>query len=312
MNVESDNELEALTLGFREFNRFYTDKIGVLNSRLVDSEFSLTEARVLFELFHNKGITAQTLQRLFHIDRGYLSRILKEFESNDLLVKKASPEDARKKLLYLSPKGQRAFEKLNHLSHQSMKQLLAKLARPEQNALLDAMHAIEQILGKSNDRYQQYHLRTLQPGDIGHIAHRQMLLYQQAFDWNINYEVIAAEILCQFVKNFDPDKEQSWIAEANGKIIGSVFLAKESDSVAKLRLLYVEPEARGLGLGTRLVGECVEAARKANYQTLKLWTQSSLISARRIYKHFGFRAIAVESHELFGPQTDGEYWQLDL
>ena len=311
MTQTSHLDLEALTEKFRHFNRFYTEKIGVLNNRLVDSEFSLTEARVLYEIAHQSGQSAQDLQQLLHIDRGQLSRILKDFENKGLIKRVADTQDARKKNLHLTQAGDKAFAKLNQLSQNTMRQLLSDLTNAQQSKLLSAINDLEACL-KQTQPNLNYQLRRVQPGDIGYIAHRQMLLYQQAYGWDINYEIIAAEILCDFVKNFDAVKEQSWIAEANGKIIGSVFLAKESDKVSKLRLLYVEPDARGLGLGTHLVEECINFAKQAGYQKMKLWTQSCLISARRIYKHFGFKPVKVESHNLFGFEMDGEYWEVEF
>lgn len=311
MTQTTQLDLDELTEKFRHFNRFYTEKIGVLNNRLVDSEFSLTEARVLYEMAHQEGLSAQDLQLLLHIDRGQLSRILKDFENRGLINRSSDKQDARKKNLHLTQQGENAFAKLNQLSQQTMRQLLSDLNDSQQNKLLIAINDIETCLNQTQPKLE-YQLRRIQPGDIGYIAHRQMLLYQQAFGWDINYEIIAAEILCDFVKNFDQLKEQSWVAEANGKIIGSVFLAKESDSMSKLRLLYVEPEARGLGLGTELVEECISFAKQVGYKKMKLWTQSCLISARRIYKHFGFKPIKVESHDLFGFEMDGEYWEVDF
>ncbi|MCW9016587.1 MAG: bifunctional helix-turn-helix transcriptional regulator/GNAT family N-acetyltransferase, partial [Kangiellaceae bacterium] len=265
MTETAQLDLDVLTEKFRHFNRFYTEKIGVLNNRLVDSEFSLTEARVLYEIANEEknreGPSAQDLQQLLHIDRGQLSRILKDFESKGLIRRSADKLDARKKNLQLTRKGKNAFSKLNQLSQNTMRQLLSNLNESQQTKLVAAINDVEACLNPTPRKFD-YQLRRIQPGDIGYIAHRQMLLYQQAYGWGINYEIIAAEILCDFVKNFDPLKEQSWIAEANGKIIGSVFLAKESDEVSKLRLLYVEAEARGLGLGTRLVEECINFAKQ--------------------------------------------------
>lgn len=311
MSQTSQLDLEVLTEKFRHFNRFYTEKIGVLNNRLVDSEFSLTEARVLYEIAHQDGLSALNLQNLLHIDRGQLSRILKDFESKMLVSRSADKKDARKKNLHLTPQGKKAFSKLNQLSQKTMRQLLSHLDEAQKNKLLSAINDVEACLSDSTSSLN-YQLRQIQPGDIGYIAHRQMLLYQQAYGWDINYEIIAAEILCDFVKNFHHGKEQSWIAEADGKIIGSVFLARETDEISKLRLLYVESDARGLGLGTRLVEECVNFAKQAGYQKMKLWTQSCLISARRIYKQFGFKPTKIESHQLFGFEMDGEYWELEL
>jgi len=309
----ADKQLDLLTEKFREFNRFYTDKIGVLNHKLVDSEFSLSEARVLYELAHQSALSAQALQQSLHLDRGYLSRILKTFENHGLLKRKASSQDARRKSLHLTKAGETAFAKLNALSQSAMQELLSELSPFEQARLSDAIRGFEQALGFNHPSGQKdIRLRDLQPGDIGFIGHRQMLLYQQEYGWNINYEVVALDILCQFVKNFDPKKEKSWIAESDGQILGSVFVAKESDKIAKLRLLYVEPEARGTGLGSKLVEECIRFASAANYQTLKLWTQSNLISARRIYKHFGFQPVGVESHDMFGKPMEGEYWALEF
>lgn len=296
----------------RGFNRFYTRQIGLLEEGLLKSEFSLTEVRVLYELAHREYLTATQLRRDLGLDAGYLSRLLKKFETLGFLMRKPSAADARQSELALTPAGRNAFQPLDQASHDQIAAMLAPLAASERETLVKAMQRIQRLLGDSSPPAVPYLLRPLQPGDIGWIIHRQAVLYAQEYGWDETYEALIAEILGQFVNHFDPRHERAWIAEREGEIVGSVFAVRQSDDVAKLRLLYVEPSARGLGIGKRLVEECIHFARAKGYRRLTLWTNDVLVSARRIYQAAGFRLAKEESHHSFGKDLVGQHWDLEL
>jgi DNA-binding MarR family transcriptional regulator/GNAT superfamily N-acetyltransferase len=295
----------------RRFNRFYTRHIGLLNEGLLDSEYSLTEVRVLYELAHRGPMTAVALGQELGLDPGYLSRILKKFESRDLLQKSRSEEDRRQVFLSLTDVGQAAFEPLNQASANQIGAMLSKLSSAEQQKLVQAMALVERLIGGSAPE-ASYTLRPHRVGDIGWIAHRQGLLYAEEYGWDETFEALVAEIAAAFVRNFDPDWERCWIAERDGEIVGSVFLVRHSNEIAKLRLLYLEPSARGLGLGRRLVDECITFARAKGYRTLTLWTNDVLAAARGIYQATGFRLVKEEAHRSFGKDLIGQTWDLDL
>ncbi|WP_201863703.1 bifunctional helix-turn-helix transcriptional regulator/GNAT family N-acetyltransferase [Microvirga soli] len=295
----------------RQFNRFYTRQIGLLNEGLLDSEYALTEVRVLYELAHRGPMTAAVLGQELGLDPGYLSRILKKFESRDLLRKSRSGEDRRQVFLSLTDVGQAAFAPLNRASADQIGAMLSKLLSAEQERLVQAMAVVERLIGGSVQE-ASYTLRPHRVGDIGWIAHRQGLLYAEEYGWDETFEALVAEIAAAFVRNFDPEREHCWIAERDGEIVGSVFLVRHSDEIAKLRLLYVEPSARGLGLGRRLVEECIAFARAKGYRTLTLWTNDVLVAARGIYQATGFRLVRQDAHHSFGKDLVGQTWNLDL
>ncbi|WEX11196.1 bifunctional helix-turn-helix transcriptional regulator/GNAT family N-acetyltransferase [Chelativorans sp. AA-79] len=306
--VPADEQVSAV----RRFNRFYTRQIGLLEEGLLKSEFSLTEARILFELAHRDRLTATDLGSELALDAGYLSRILRKFEERGLLERRPSPSDARQALLTLTDKGRHAFEPLDEASRQQVAGLLAALPAGERDRLVSAMNTVERLLGTVPEPRVPYLLRPLRVGDLGWITHRQGLLYHQEYGWDETYEALVAQILSEFVRKFDPRHEAAWIAERDGEIVGSVFVVRQSDEIAKLRLLYVEPVARGLGIGQRLVGESITFARGKGYRTLMLWTNDILASARRIYQAAGFRLVAEERHHSFGKDLVGQTWELDL
>lgn len=296
----------------RAFNRFYTRQIGLLDEGLLKSTFSLTEARVLYELAHRDGLTATELARDLGLDAGYLSRLLKKFEERDLVERATIEADARRSSIALTKAGRQAFAPLNQGSHEQVAALLERLSAAGQDRLVRAMQTVQRLLGGSAEPKIPYMLRPLQVGDIGWIIHRQGLLYAQEYGWDETYEALVAEILGAFVKSFDPKWESSWIAEREGEVVGSVFVVHQSDEVAKLRLLYVEPSARGLGIGRRLVEECIGFARTKGYRTLTLWTNDVLTSARRIYEAAGFKLTDEERHHSFGKDLVGQNWNLEL
>ena len=296
----------------REFNRFYTRLIGVLNRDYLDSPFSLAEGRVMMEVYYRKETTASAIIQALGIDAGYLSRILRGFERRGLLAKAATAADGRQKPLRLSAAGRKAFEALEARQRDVLAGILKPVASHHRTQLIGSMHRIERILDAPAENRTPYTIRSLRPGDIGWITHRQGIIYYEEYGWDERFEALCAEILAQFVQSFDAKWERAWIAERDGEIVGSIFCVRKSATIAQLRLLYVEPATRGLGIGTRLVDECVEFARRAGYRKMILWTNSVLDSARRIYERKGFRLVKEEHHHSFGKNLVGQNWELDL
>jgi DNA-binding MarR family transcriptional regulator/GNAT superfamily N-acetyltransferase len=292
----------------RRFNRFYTRQIGLLGKYL-DSPFTLAEVRVLYELAHREAPTAAEIGKALGLDPGYLSRMLASFRKRGFLARKTSLQDARLSHLSLTGKGRAAFGALEAKSEAGVSKMLERLSPAEQNQLTGAMGTIESLLGERAEPKTPYLLRTHQPGDMGWVVHRHGVLYAQEFGWDERFEALVAQIAAEFVQKFDARRERCWIAERDGEIVGSVFLVKQSDRVAKLRLLLVEPSARGLGIGGRLVDECVRFARQAGYRKITLWTQSNLDAARHIYRKAGFRVVKREPHESFGFKLTAETWE---
>ena len=295
----------------RGFNRFYARQIGLLNEGLLRSEFSLTEARVLYELAQRDDWTAAELGRELDLDAGYLSRLLKKFEERGLVARTPSAVDARQAVLVLTRAGCAAFKPLERASQAEVKALLGRLSLSERETLLKAMRTVERLLGGRTGKVP-YILRSHRPGDIGWIIHRQAVVYGQEYGWGEAFEALVAEIAAAFLKNFDRTRERCWIAEREGEVVGSVFLVRESDEIARLRLLYVETSARGLGIGGRLVDECIRFARAKGYRTLTLWTNDVLVTAQRVYEAAGFRLVKEERHRSFGKNLVGQTWDLDL
>ncbi|MCU0494758.1 MAG: bifunctional helix-turn-helix transcriptional regulator/GNAT family N-acetyltransferase [Chloroflexaceae bacterium] len=296
----------------RRFNRFYTKQIGVLAEGYLDSSFSLTEARVIYELAQHNTTTATALGDELGIDAGYLSRIMRTFKKQGLVDAQPSPTDGRQTLLRLTAQGQAAFAALNARSQRDFEQLLERLSLHDQRRVVEAMETIEQLLSNQPASHAPYMLRPHQPGDMGWIVHRHAVLYNQEYGWDEQFEGLVAGVVAAFVQNYDPKRERCWLAEVNGSIVGSVFLVKKSDTVAKLRLLLVEPQARGLGIGKRLVHECVRFARQTGYTSITLWTNSNLTAARTIYEAAGFQLVQSEPHYSFGHDLVGETWELAL
>jgi DNA-binding MarR family transcriptional regulator/N-acetylglutamate synthase-like GNAT family acetyltransferase len=307
-DAEFDRRVEAV----RRFNRFYTRQIGVLHEGLLRSPFSLAEARILYELAHRDRPTASELGKELGLDAGYLSRILRGFEQRGLLAREPSATDGRQSLLTLTPAGENAFAPLNARSREEIGAMLHALAPAQQRSLAEAMRVIETLLGAPPERKAPYLLRPHQPGDMGWVVHRQAVLYAQEYGWDEQFEALIAGIVAKFIESFEAKRERCWIAERDGEIVGSVFIVKQSEAVAKLRLLYVEASARGLGIGKRLVDEGIRFARQAGYATLTLWTNSILDAARHIYVAAGFRLVAEENHHSFGHDLVGQNWELPL
>jgi DNA-binding MarR family transcriptional regulator/GNAT superfamily N-acetyltransferase len=298
----------------RRFNRFYTRQIGALDERLLHSPFSLAEVRVLYEVAHRESPSASDLGRDLRLDAGYLSRLLRGLEQRGLIERAPSPTDGRQSLLRLTPQGRTTFDDLDARARDEVAAFLAPLADAQQRRLLDALGTIETLLGAPPRHSAPYVLRPHRSGDMGWIVHRQAILYAQEYGWNAEYEALIARIVADFIDTFDPTREYCWIAERDGDIVGSVFVVRhpERAGVAKLRLLYVEPTARGMGLGRHLVSEVTRFARRAGYHTLTLWTNSVLASARRLYEAEGYRLVDEKPHHSFGKDLIGQTWELTL
>jgi DNA-binding MarR family transcriptional regulator/N-acetylglutamate synthase-like GNAT family acetyltransferase len=296
----------------RRFNRFYTQRIGVLVEGLLSSPFSLTEARVLYELAREDQLTATQLCRSLEVDAGYLSRILRGFERRGFVERAPSPTDRRVVRLSLTAQGREAFTPLDARSQAQIGDLLGRLPEDDQVRLVAAAGAIERLLDPASGREAAHLLRPHRPGDMGWVTQRHGVLYAQENGWDIRFEALVAEIVAKFIHTFDPRRECCRIAEKNGENVGSVFLVKETETTAKLRLLLVEPSARDSGIGTRLVRECLRFARQAGYARVVLWTNSVLVAARRLYQREGFRLISEEPHCSFGQELIGETWELIL
>lgn len=307
-------KIEKAVSDVRSFNRFITRQIGVLNEGLLQSPYSLTEARLIFELANSKNLTATDLGTKLGIDAGYLSRILAKFEEKGLVKKARSEKDGRHRFLQLTEKGKEVFAMLDDRSRGEVTAMLENFSEENRKRLLGAMKAIENVIvAPAEENNRKFILRQHEPGDMGWVIFRNAVVYWEEYKWDEHYEALVANICADFIKNFDAKKERCWIAEMDGERVGSVFLVKGNDEkTAKLRLLIVEPQARGLGLGKTLVEECVRFARRSGYEKMTLWTNSVLLAARHIYEGVGFQVVKEEKHHSFGQDLVGENWELDL
>lgn len=296
----------------RRFNRFYTRQIGLLDEGLLDSPFSLTEARVLYELAHRERPTATDLSRELGLDAGYLSRILTAFTRRGLVKRTASALDRRQSLLSLGRRGRQAFRLLDARSQVEAGKMIGRLSPEEETRLIGAMGAIESLLGGAASAATPYVLRPHRAGDMGWVVQRHGALYAQECGWDETFEALVAEIVARFIRRFDAKREQCWIAERDGERVGCVFVVRKTTSVAQLRLLLVEPSARGLGIGRRLVEECLRFARQAGYRRMTLWTNDVLTAARRLYRQAGFLLVEEEEHTLFGKALVSQTWDRAL
>ena len=310
----------------RAFNRDYTRRIGVLSEGLLDSPYSLTEVRVMYEIAHRSGVTAGELAEGLDLDRGYLSRMLKGFESKKLLVRTPAPEDGRRQHLRMTPAGMRVFAPLEKRSREQVRGMLTALDEERRRVLLEAMDMIQSALDKSSseksqpeksrsengDLARQLTLRAHRPGDMGWVVQRHGEIYHQEYGWNEEFEALVAEITAEFVRKLDVTRERCWIAEHDGRRVGCIFLVAKDTATAKLRLLLVDPDARGLGVGRKLVAECVRFAGAAGYRKIVLWTQETLAAARHLYTEAGFLKTAREPHRSFGHDLIGETWEREL
>jgi DNA-binding MarR family transcriptional regulator/GNAT superfamily N-acetyltransferase len=306
----SRTRLDRRTEAVRAFNRFYTRRIGVVREGYLQSRFSLTEARVLYDLAHADGLTATQIGATLDLDAGYLSRMLRQFEQDGLLARDPSTTDRRQSILTLTEAGRAAFAPLDQGSRREVGAMLAALPEPAQEALVGGMQTIARIL--SDRPSPDWITRHPAPGDIGWVIERHGALYAEEYNFNHKFEVLVAEIASAFLADHDPARERCWIAERDGVRVGSVFLVRKTDDIGKLRLLLVEPSARGFGIGKGLVEECIVFARRAGYRRMTLWTNDILIAARSIYRAAGFRMIATEPHSDFGSPMVGEEWEREL
>lgn len=296
----------------RHFNRFFTRQIGVLREGLLHSPYSLTEARIIFELAHRPNLTASELGNELGLDAGYLSRILTKLEQQNLIEKTRSDEDGRQRLITLTTAGQDAFALLDGRSSEEVAEMLGELSNGDRLRLIEAMNTIEGILNHGFKYAEPFYLRHHETGDMGWVIYQHGLLYHREYGWDESFEALVAQICADFITNYDPAKERCWLAEMQGERVGSIFCVNAGDGVAKLRLLLVDPKARDLGLGTRLVKEGIRFARRAGYQKVTLWTNDILIAARQIYEKLGFRLVAEDPHHSFGHDLVGQTWELPL
>jgi len=296
----------------RAFNRFYTRRIGMLEEGYLESPFSLVQARVLYELAHRSQPTATEIATDLGLDTGYLSRILRGFERTGLVEKRPSPSDGRRRLLSLTARGHAAFIPLDTRSRTETEAMLKNLSPAAQLRLIGAMGVITKLLDDETDNAATYLLRPHRAGDMGWVVQQHGVLYAEEYGWDETFEALVAEIVADFLRHFDPERERCWIVERDGENVGSVFLMahRERERVGQLRLLLVEPSARGLGLGRRLVDECTRFARQVGYQTVTLWTNDVLVSPRRIYEATGFHLVQEERHHSFGQDLVGQTWEL--
>jgi DNA-binding MarR family transcriptional regulator/GNAT superfamily N-acetyltransferase len=311
-NISPNPELEHQIAAVRGFSRFYTRKLGIIEPKLLESPWTLQEARIIYEIAGRQSCTATDLVRALGLDPGFVSRTLQALQRRQIVARKPSKTDRRVTELALTARGRAAFADLDSRSRGVVASLLGKLDDGERATVVNAMATIEHTLEPPAREPAGFVLRSHRPGDIGWIVSRHGAIYAQEYGWDISFEALAAEIAAQFVRSYDPAREHCWIAELGGEPVGSVFLVKASDEVAKLRLLLVEKKARGLGIGRALTEQCIRFARQAGYTSITLWTQSILVAARGIYQRAGFRRVKEEKHHSFGVDLVGETWELTL
>lgn len=307
----SDTELDRRVRAMRRFNRFYTARIGVLREGLNDGPFNLTEGRIMYELTHRDGLSASDLVRELGVDAGYLSRILTRLGRQGLIERVRSEEDGRRQVLAATRAGRKTFAPVDRTSQIELKAMLGKVAEPDQRRLLESMDTIERVLGGHRER-AAYVLRPHRIGDMGWVVSRHGTLYAEEFGWNHEFEALVAEIAAKFIRDFDPAHERSVIAEKDGRPVGCAFVVRDSARVARLRLVLVEPETRGSGLGRMLVRECERFAREKGYRKMTLWTHDVLVAARAIYASEGYRLVEDERYHKFGKDLVGETWEKAL
>jgi DNA-binding MarR family transcriptional regulator/GNAT superfamily N-acetyltransferase len=308
----ASDPLERQIATVRGFSRFYTSKLGIIEPKLLHSPWTLQEARIIYEIAQRDGCTATDLVRALGLDAGFLSRTLQALQRRRIVARKPSTSDRRVTEIALTAKGRAAFAELDSRSRDEVAALLGALDTAARAALVDAMITIEHALEPPARQPAPFLLRSHRPGDIGWVVSRHGALYAQEYGWDISFEALVGEIGAQFIRSFDPSREHCWIAEIGGEPVGSVFLVRASDEVAKLRLLLVEQKARGLGLGRALTDQCIGFARQAGYGSITLWTQSILVAARAIYQRAGFCRVKEQPHHSFGVDLVGETWQLEF
>lgn len=296
----------------RAFNRFFLTQTGVLSEKVLHSALSLTEARIVFELAHQENLTATDLCSVLRLDAGYLSRLLNKLERQGLIIKTRSSEDGRQRLLNLTAEGQDAFAIIDRRASAEISEMLSGLSEGDRMRLIKAMHTIEGILEPQAQFAEPFYLRHHEPGDIGWVVHQHGLLFEQEYGWDERFEATVAQTCADFVRNYDSEKERCWIAEINGEPVGSVFCVKQSQEIASLRMLLVAPKARRVGLGTRLVEECIRFTQRAGYQKVTLWSGDMLTAAQSIYQKLGFTLVEEEPAHSCGQEMVRQRWELLL
>jgi DNA-binding MarR family transcriptional regulator/GNAT superfamily N-acetyltransferase len=302
--------MEERERALRRFNRFWTAKIGVLQAGLLDTPYSLTEARVIFELAQSDATDLADLRRRLELDAGYLSRILARFRTDAVVDTRVSSEDGRRQVVSLTPKGREVFSDLDQRSSREVRSILEPLSAEDQQRLVAAMATIEDVF--SSVPAEPYMIRQLLPGDLGWVVQRHGVVYSEEYGWDQTFEALVARIVADYVDNHDPRRETAWIAEVDGDPVGCVFCVHRDDETAQLRILLVDPKGRGLGIGSRLVTECIRFARRVGYRKMMLWTNDVLVAARRIYEAAGFELISEGPHHSFGHDLVEQVWELDL
>lgn len=307
--METEVMAERVT-ALRRFNRFWTAKIGVLQAGLLDTPYSLTEARVIFELAQSDATDLADLRRRLELDAGYLSRILTRFRTDGVVDTRVSSEDGRRQVVSLTPTGREVFSDLDRRSASEVRSMLGGLSVEDQRRLVSAMSTIEDVF--SSVPAEPYVIRPLLPGDLGWVVQRHGVVYSEEYGWNQAFEALVARIVADYVDNHDPKRETAWIAEVDGEPVGCVFCVRKDGDTAQLRILLVDPKGRGLGIGSRLVTECIRFARRVGYSKMMLWTNDVLTAARRIYEAAGFELISEGPHHSFGHDLVEQVWELDL
>lgn len=305
------HEIDNQVLNIRRFNRFHTKLVGVLNEGLLASDFPLVQVRLMYELNHNDNLAASDLMETLKLDRGYLSRLIASLEAQKLIEKTPDPKNGKRMVLSLTPKGKQVEDELERISTQQVTDLITPLPSVERRQLVRSMNHIEKLLSKETPE-PSYILRDPEPGDFGWIIHRHGVLYTEEQNWDASFEGVVAEIMAEYLKNYNPKRERAWIAEHAGAVAGSIFVTEGDQDTAKLRMLYVEPTARGLGIGARLVSECIKFARQKDYKRLTLWTHSVQESAGKIYQTQGFEMINDTEMDVFGQTLKRQNWQIEL
>ena len=295
----------------REFSRFYTRRLGTLDEGLLETPWSLTEARVIFELAQAPSTDMAALRTTLALDSGYLSRLLAKFDAAGLIARTASATDGRRQALSLTAAGKRLYRTLNQRSDRQVGALLASLPEPVRESLAGAMHTVMRALD-DQPRPPAVVLRGLRPGDLGWVVQRHGEVYAREYGWTQSFEALVARIVADYLDHHQPGREDAWIAEVDGQRAGCIFCVRKDDETAQLRILLVEAWARGHGLGARLVEECIRFARDRGYRKLVLWTNDILIAARRIYLAAGFELVREEPHHSFGKDLVGQFWELRL
>jgi len=305
------SQIEARVPVVRRFSRLYTNALGPLSSRLLETPYSLTEARVIFELAQAERTELRDLRGSLDLDAGYLSRIVGRFEASGIVVRERSTSDARRQVIRLTEEGSQAFALLDRRSAEQVRAMLSELSDDQQHRLVGAMKTIEAILAPAS-LPRTVVLRLPRSGDFGWVVERHGAVYADEYGFDATFESLVARIIVEYVEHANPDRQAAWIAEVHGERVGCVFCMRETERVARLRLLLVEPTARGLGIGARLVDECITFARRAGYERITLWTNDVLHAARHIYERAGFQLLKEEAHHSFGQDLVGQDWELTL